>query len=74
LSRCCACRSPAVQPWLLAQEPIGAEDGGELGAQHLERDGAVVLKIARAIDRGHPAAAELTLDRVTAREGRPHAL
>jgi len=23
---------------------------------------------------GHPAAAELTLDRVSAREGRPHAL
>src|SRR2546430_15948849 len=58
----------------LAQEPLGAEDGGKLRAEHLERDGAVVLEIASQIARGHPAAAELALDRVAARKGRPHAL
>jgi len=42
--------------------------------EDLECDGAVVLQIAGEIDRGHPAAPELTLDRVPAREGRPHAL
>jgi hypothetical protein len=34
-------------------------------AEHLDRDGAVVLEIASEIDRGHPAAAEL--DRLAAR-------
>ena len=58
----------------LAQEPLGAEDGRELWAEDLECDGAIVLQVPGEIDRGHPAAPELTLDRVPAREGRPHAL
>src|SRR5205085_3481619 len=58
----------------LSEKPLGTEDGGKLRAEHFERDGAVVLEISGEIDRGHPAAAELALDRVTTREGRTHAL
>jgi len=55
----------------LAEEPLGTHARRELRAEHLERDGAVVLKIAGEVDRRHPAAAKLALDRVTAREGDP---
>ena len=48
----------------LAQEPLGAERGGELGVQHLERDRPVVPEVLREVDRGHAAAAELALERV----------
>ena len=58
----------------LAQEPLGAEEGGKFRAEHLDCDQAVVLQIASEIDRGHPAATEFALDRVAARKGRPHAL
>ena len=54
----------------LLREPIGAERGGELGAQHLDGDLAVVLEVEGKIDGRHPAGAELTLDRVPARESR----
>ena len=54
----------------LAQEALGAERRGELGAQHLERDLAVVPEVVGEVDRGHAAAAELALDRVAAGEGR----
>jgi len=46
------------------------EDGRKVGAEHLERDGTVVLQVAGEVDRSHAAAAELTLDRVTARQDR----
>ena len=52
----------------LAQEPFGAEHGSELGMQHLECHGAIVLEILRQVDRGHPAASKLTLDGVAAGE------
>jgi hypothetical protein len=48
----------------LAQEPLGAEHGGKLGAEDLERHEPVVPKIACEIDRGHAAAAELALEHV----------
>ena len=48
----------------LAQEALGAERIGELGVQHLERDRAVVPQVLREPDRGHAAAAELTLEGV----------
>ena len=48
----------------LALEPLGAEGGGELGVEHLERDRPVVPEVAREIDRGHAPAAELALERV----------
>ena len=48
----------------LAQEPLGPDDGGELGAQDLDRDLAVVLQVLGQVDRGHAALAELPLDAV----------
>ena len=48
----------------LGQEPLDAEDGAELGPEHLERDLAVVLEIGGEEDRRHAAGAELALDPV----------
>ena len=46
----------------LSKETLGAKAGGELRSEHLERHQAVVLEIAREVDRGHPAPTELALD------------
>ena len=54
----------------LAQEPLGPERRGNLGAEHLEGDAALVAEVPGEVDRGHPAAAELALDRVAIRQGR----
>ena len=54
----------------LAQEPLGAERGRQLRVQHLERHRAVVAEVGREIDRGHAAAAELALERVSVGQGR----
>ena len=40
----------------LLEEPLGAEHGGELRVQHLDRDVAVVAQVAREVDRRHAAA------------------
>ena len=48
----------------LDDEPLGAEDRGELRLEDLERDLPVVLQVAGQVDRGHPTPAELTLDPV----------
>ena len=48
----------------LALEALGAERGGELGMEHLERDRAVVPEVLGEVDRGHAPAAELALERV----------
>ena len=53
----------------LGQKPLGADDGGELGAQDLDRDLAVVLQILGEVHRGHAARAELPLDAVAVGEG-----
>ena len=53
----------------LAQEPLGAERGGELGVEHLERDRAVVPEVLGEVDRRHAAAPELALERVAVGEG-----
>ena len=37
----------------LALEALGAERGGELGVEHLERDRPVVPEVAGEVDRGH---------------------
>ena len=50
----------------LAQEALGAERGGELGVEDLERDRAVVLQVLGEEDGGHAPAPELTLECVTA--------
>ena len=48
----------------LGQEAIGANDGGELWAQHLHRDAAIVLEIVRQIHGRHAARAELALESI----------
>ena len=40
----------------LGQEALGADDGGELGAEHLDRDVAVVAQVVGEVDRRHAAA------------------
>ena len=37
----------------LPLEALGAEGGGDLGMEDLERDGAVVSQVSREPDRGH---------------------
>ena len=53
----------------LALEPLRTQGGGELRMEDLQGDQAIVLEVSCAVDRRHPPAAELTLDRVTAGEG-----
>src|SRR5690242_16079009 len=52
----------------LGQEAFGAEDGGELGAEDLEGDLAVVLQGVGEVDGGHAAAAERAFDGVAVGE------
>ena len=54
----------------LALEALRADRLRHVREQHLERDVPVVLPIARQEDHGHPAAAELPLDRVSVRQRR----
>ena len=42
----------------LAEEPLAAERGGDLGVEDLDRDAAVVLVVLGQVDRGHPAPAQ----------------
>ena len=58
----------------LAQKAVGADDRRELVAQHLDRDVAIVLEIAREIHRRHPAGAELALDAIAIGEARAQAI
>ena len=52
-----------------ALEPLGAERGGDLGVEHLERHRPIVLEVVGEEDRGHPATAKLSLDTVAVTEG-----
>jgi hypothetical protein len=52
-----------------APKAIGAQDGGQLGAEDLQGNRAVVFEVLGEVDRGHPAAPELALDRVAIAEG-----
>src|SRR5262249_58320475 len=47
---------------------LGAEHGGELWPQDLDRHLAVVLEVRREVDGGHAARAELALDAIAAGE------
>ena len=49
----------------LAMEPLGAQAGNQLRAEHLQRDPAAVLQVLGEVDRSHPAPADLALDPVT---------
>jgi hypothetical protein len=51
-------------------EAVGADDGGELGAEHLEGDLAVVLQVVGQVNGCHAAVAEFALDTVAVGEGR----
>src|SRR5688572_23512476 len=46
-------------------EPLAAEDGGELGLEHLDGDPAPVPDVAGKVDGGHGALADLSLDLVS---------
>jgi len=60
----CGVLQPGGDPDL-AEEAVGAEYGGELRPEHLERDPPVVLEIAGEMYRGHAAAAELALEPIS---------
>ncbi len=53
----------------LLDEPLGAEDGGELGLEDLERHLALVLEVLGQVHRGHAALAQLALDAVAVGQG-----
>ena len=52
-----------------ARNRCGAEDGGQLGPEHLERHLAVVAHVVGEVDRGHAALAHLALEAVAVGEG-----
>jgi hypothetical protein len=58
----------------LAQEALGADDGGEVGTQDLDGDLAVVAEVLGEVDGRHAALAELALDAVAVGENGPEAL
>ena len=51
------------------QESLGPERGADLEVQHLDGDRPMMFEILRQVDRGHSAAAKLTLERVAITEG-----
>ncbi len=57
-----------------AQETIGADRRGHLGAEYLDRDFPLELQILGEIDRGHTTPPELALEGVTVGEGGLQAL
>jgi hypothetical protein len=54
----------------LGQEALAADDGRELGLEHLYRDLPVVPQVSREIDLGHATFAELPLDVIATGQGR----
>jgi hypothetical protein len=48
----------------LAQEPLGADDRGEFGPQHLDGDLLPVLEVVREIHRRHAPGTQLALEAV----------
>ena len=48
----------------LAEEALGPEGVGQLGAEHLHGDLAPVLEVVGEIDRGHAARAKLAVEAV----------
>ena len=53
----------------LALETLGPERGGEVGAEHLEGDEAVVAEVPGEVDRRHAAVAELALEEIAVAQG-----
>ena len=58
----------------LAREAVGAQRGGELGAQHLHRHLATVPHVFREIDRRHAARPELADQTIAVSQGRGDAV
>ena len=52
----------------LAEKPLRAEGGREVGAEDLQGNRPVVPEIVGEVDRGHPSPAELALDDVAVAE------
>ena len=52
----------------LAEEPLTAEDGRQLGFEQLDGDAPVVLQVLGEKDDGHATAAKLPLDPVSIAE------
>ena len=48
----------------LAEEPLGAERGGELGPENLDGDFSAVPEVGGQVDHGHAALTQLALQRV----------
>ena len=57
----------------LTEKSLGPNDRGELGAQHLDRNLAIVLEVLSQVDGGHPALADLPLECDSGRRGLPGA-
>src|SRR5688500_9210613 len=53
----------------LVQEPLGTDNGRELGTQHLERHVPVVALVPGEVDHRHATATEFPLDAISAPEG-----
>jgi len=53
----------------LAEEALGADDGGELRPEDLDGHLPVVPQVGGQVHRGHAAGAELPLDAVAVGEG-----
>ena len=53
----------------LAEEPLGTNDDGEFGPEHLDRHFAVVLQVLGEVDGRHAAAPDLSLDGVAVGKG-----
>ena len=53
----------------LLHEALGAEHGGELGLEDLDRDLAIVLEVFGQIHGGHAALPERALDAVAVGQG-----
>jgi hypothetical protein len=53
----------------LGEEPLGADHGGQLGPEHLDRDLAVVLQVVGEVHRGHATRAQLAVEAVAVGEG-----
>ncbi|HEV8600574.1 MAG TPA: hypothetical protein VGQ69_14535 [Gemmatimonadales bacterium] len=51
------------------EEPLGADDRGQLGAQNLESDLAAVLEVEGEVDGRHAALAELPLEAIATTKG-----
>ena len=49
-------------------EPLGAQGGDQLRAEHLQRDAATVLQVLGEVDCCHASSAELALEPVAIRQ------